>query len=105
MFTSIIPGDDGCTVDGDGWLYELDPQWGSRLKFSVFDLDRDGTFGDGNDLVGDLPASGRRVGMGGGLTARGNSKYVGGKDGIQSIANNPEHSPYIGRKIGPLEFR
>ncbi|MDR3353333.1 MAG: hypothetical protein LBO00_10125 [Zoogloeaceae bacterium] len=93
IFTSIIPTGEDCAVDGaDGWLYELDPQWGSRLKFSAFDLDGDGQFGDANDLVGGEVASGKRVGMtGGGATSRGDTKYVGGRGGITAVANNPEH--------------
>ncbi|MDR3352538.1 MAG: hypothetical protein LBO00_05965 [Zoogloeaceae bacterium] len=91
MFTSIIPGDNSCATEGDGWLYELDPEWGGRLKFSVFDLDGDKKFGDVNDEVDGKYASGRRVGLnGGGLSTRGNTKYVGGKGGITAIANNPE---------------
>ncbi|MDR3158021.1 MAG: hypothetical protein LBU11_03215 [Zoogloeaceae bacterium] len=98
IFNTIIPGDDECEPDGDGWMYEIDPSDGSRLEFTVFDLDHDGIFGDKNDLSrnGQI-ISGKRVGMGGGIAARGDTKYHGNASGKVSSIKNNKH-PGIGRK-------
>ncbi|MDR1351327.1 MAG: hypothetical protein LBJ59_11265 [Zoogloeaceae bacterium] len=98
IFNSIIPGDDECEPDGDGWMYEIDPSDGSQLEFTVFDLDHDGAFGDKNDLSKDGQAiSGKRVGMGGGLAARGDTKYHSNANGkVSSVKNNKR--PGTGRK-------
>ncbi|MDR0736255.1 MAG: hypothetical protein LBF51_05390, partial [Zoogloeaceae bacterium] len=98
IFSTIIPNDDECEPGGDGWMYELDPSDGSRLEFAVFDLDHDGKFGDINDLSADgIPPSGLKVGMGSGVTARGDTKYHSNIKGkVTSIKNNKH--PEMGRK-------
>ncbi|MDR2366266.1 MAG: hypothetical protein LBD68_10535, partial [Zoogloeaceae bacterium] len=98
IFSTIVPNGDECDPDGDGWMYEIDPNDGSRLEFSVFDLDHDGKFGDKNDLAksGNI-VSGLKVGMGGGLTARGDAKYHSNNKGkVTSIKNS--NVPHLGRK-------
>ncbi|MDR2364915.1 MAG: hypothetical protein LBD68_03550, partial [Zoogloeaceae bacterium] len=98
IFNTIIPNDDECDPDGDGWMYEIDPNDGSRLEFSVYDLDHDGKFGDKNDLAksGNI-VSGLKVGMGGGLTARGDTKYHSNNKGrVTSVKNS--NVPHLGRK-------
>jgi type IV pilus assembly protein PilY1 len=97
IFNTIIPGDDECEAGGDGWMYEIDPTDGSRLDFAVFDLDHDGKFGDKNDLVNNIPPSGIKVGMGGGVTARGDTKYHSNTKGKVTVIKNNKH-PGIGRK-------
>ncbi|MDR0736218.1 MAG: hypothetical protein LBF51_05195 [Zoogloeaceae bacterium] len=98
IFNSVIPGDDECEPDGDGWMYEIDPSDGSRLEFTVFDLDHDGAFGDKNDLSKDGQViSGKRIGMGGGLAARGDTKYHANTEGrVSNIKNNKR--PGTGRR-------
>ncbi len=50
IFTTLIPSADPCDFGGTGWLMEIDARDGSRLEFSPFDLNADGTF-DGKDHV------------------------------------------------------
>ncbi|MDR1350893.1 MAG: hypothetical protein LBJ59_09010, partial [Zoogloeaceae bacterium] len=98
IFNTIIPNDDECQPDGDGWMYEIDPTDGSRLEFSVFDLDHDGKFGDKNDLATDGSiVSGIRVGMGSGIVARGDTKYHSNTKGKVTSVKNNQH-PNIGRR-------
>jgi type IV pilus assembly protein PilY1 len=47
IFTTLIPDPDPCAFGGTGWIMELDPVDGSRLDFSVFDLNKDGSFTNG----------------------------------------------------------
>ncbi|MDR0673572.1 MAG: hypothetical protein LBF93_07930 [Zoogloeaceae bacterium] len=95
IFNTIVPNDDECEPGGAGWMYEVDPNDGSRLEFTVFDLDHDGKFGDRNDLFSNGSiVSGVKIGMGGGLTAHGDTKYHSNNQGnVTSIRNNkPPHS-------------
>lgn len=46
IFVSSIPDDDACAGGGASWIIELEPESGGRTEFSVFDLARDGTYGD-----------------------------------------------------------
>jgi type IV pilus assembly protein PilY1 len=99
IFNTFEPSADVCLPPSDGWMYELDPFSGARTEFSVFDIDGDGVFGNQRDLVGDKVVSGKKVGMGVGLTARGSNKYLGNtKGGVEKIANNPRHLE-TGRKV------
>lgn len=50
IFTTLIPSTDPCDFGGDGWLMELDAISGSRLAYSVFDLDSNKLFND-SDMV------------------------------------------------------
>jgi type IV pilus assembly protein PilY1 len=50
IFTSLIPSENPCEAGGDSRLYEVDSFSGSRLAYSVFDLNNDGKF-DENDFV------------------------------------------------------
>lgn len=50
IFTSLIPSSDACSAGGTSWLYEVDTLSGSRLSYSVFDINNDGKF-DNNDFV------------------------------------------------------
>jgi type IV pilus assembly protein PilY1 len=46
IFTTLIPNTDPCAWGGTSWLMEVDPDTGGRLNFSVFDLNKDGSFND-----------------------------------------------------------
>ena len=98
IFNTIIPNTDECDPDLDGFMYELDPSDGSRLEFSVFDLDHDGKFGDKNDLsLSGKTVSGLKIGGGGGLAQRGDTKYHSNTKGkVTAIRNNK--NPVMGRK-------
>jgi type IV pilus assembly protein PilY1 len=99
IFNTIIPNNDECEPGGDGWIYEINPNNGSRLAFSVFDLDHDRVYGDKNDLSRDgRVVSGKRIGMGGGLSARGDTKYHSTNKGKVNVIKNNKH-PGMGRKL------
>jgi type IV pilus assembly protein PilY1 len=98
IFTTIQPGTDECSAEGTGFLYEVDPYYGGRLAFTVFDVDGNGEFGNPTDLVEGKHVSGREIGMGGGVTTRGSNKYVGNTKGqVTKTANNPKGMP-LGRR-------
>lgn len=102
FFTTLIPGEDPCRPGGTSWLMELDAQDGSRLSYTPFDLNSDGSFGDG-DLVevtidGDtfnVPVSGYRLKVGAAaspsvMAGQGAEfKYVSGEGGIEAVRENP----------------
>lgn len=46
IYVSSIPDDDACAGGGSSWIIELAPYTGARTDFSVFDLARDGSYGD-----------------------------------------------------------
>ena len=48
IFTSLIPSSDACSAGGTSWLYELNTLSGSRLSYSVFDINNDGKFDEGD---------------------------------------------------------
>lgn len=48
IFTSLIPSSDACAAGGKSWLYEVDTLSGSRLSYSVFDINNDGKFDTGD---------------------------------------------------------
>ncbi|MAY34645.1 MAG: pilus assembly protein [Spongiibacteraceae bacterium] len=48
IFTSNIPDSDPCGVGGNGWLMEVDANNGGRLAYSVFDINDDTRFTDGD---------------------------------------------------------
>ncbi|WP_338355724.1 PilC/PilY family type IV pilus protein [uncultured Marinobacter sp.] len=48
IFTSLIPSSDACSAGGTSWLYELSTLSGSRLDYSVFDINNDGKFDEGD---------------------------------------------------------
>ncbi|TGN38445.1 pilus assembly protein [Marinobacter confluentis] len=48
IFTSLIPSADACAAGGTSWLYELDTFSGSRLSYSVFDINNDNKFDEGD---------------------------------------------------------
>jgi type IV pilus assembly protein PilY1 len=119
IFTTLIPSGNVCEYGGTGWLIELDPANGGRLTESVFDLNNDGTFSQGDfvevnfDVNDDeevnsndkLPASGKMSEIGiipkpTIISGQGvDFKYTSGsKEGkIEMTKNNP--GPYApGRK-------
>jgi type IV pilus assembly protein PilY1 len=100
IFNTIEPSDDECAPTGDGWLWEIDPFTGGRTAFSVFDLNGDGHYGDKGDLSKNgNTVSAKKVGMGGGITTRGNNKYLGNTKGrVEKVSNNPKTMD-IGRKF------
>jgi type IV pilus assembly protein PilY1 len=99
IFNTIEPSDDACAPTGDGWMWEIDPFSGGRTAFSAFDLNNDGIYGGKHDFskAGKV-VSARKVGMGGGVMARGANKYLGNTKGrIEKVSNNPKTLD-IGRK-------
>ncbi|AFJ03455.1 Type IV fimbrial biogenesis protein PilY1 [Methylophaga frappieri] len=50
IFTTLLPSDDPCDFGGDSWVMQLDINSGSRLRFTPFDLNNDGTVDDIKDL-------------------------------------------------------
>ena len=60
IFVTQIPDPDPCAYGGESWIMELDPKSGSRTTFSVFDMNADGRFNDGDKLGSDV-VSGRKV--------------------------------------------
>lgn len=57
IFTTVIPSENPCAGGGTGWLMEVDPLTGGRLSFSAFDLNGNGSFGNG-DFVDIEPGDG-----------------------------------------------
>lgn len=71
IFPTLIPLADPCASGGTSWLMEMDALSGARLDYSVFDLDSDGEFTEGDYITiivdGEevqVPASGIRSGVG-----------------------------------------
>lgn len=71
IFTTLIPSSEPCDFGGSGWLMELDAVSGARLAYSVFDLDADGLFNEGDyveiEIDGEtvrVPVSGQRSQVG-----------------------------------------
>ncbi len=66
IFSTLIPASDPCGFGGSGWLMELDAINGARFPYSVFDLDNDGLFDDGDYMTlpdgSKVPVSGQRFG-------------------------------------------
>ena len=64
IFSTLIPALDACGFGGTGWLMEIDAVNGARFSYSVFDLDGDGLFDDGDYVTLDdgskVPVSGQR---------------------------------------------
>ncbi|MGM0517419.1 MAG: pilus assembly protein [Pseudomonadota bacterium] len=103
FFTTLIPGEDPCQPGGQSWLMELDAKDGSRLSYSPFDLNDDGSFNeedfititdeDGNEIR--VAATGRKLDVGGaampGVMAGEDSefKYISGDDGLEVVKENP----------------
>lgn len=50
IFATLIPSEDPCAAGGDSRLYEVNSFSGSRLSYSVFDVNNDGQF-DNSDYV------------------------------------------------------
>lgn len=51
IFTTLIPNADPCGFGGESWLMELSALTGSRLSYSVFDIDGDGAVNDGDEIT------------------------------------------------------
>lgn len=66
IFTTLIPSTDPCDFGGDSWLMELDAISGGRLSYSVFDLDENKLFdeGDNVDVDGEKTVSGQKSKIG-----------------------------------------
>lgn len=62
LAASIIPGSDPCEVGGSGFINAIDAFTGGSLSASLFDIDRDGGFGD--TLPGGLPVGSFNPGVG-----------------------------------------
>jgi type IV pilus assembly protein PilY1 len=57
IFTTLIPNPDPCSYGGSSWIMELNTFSGSRLNYTVFDLNADGDF-SGLDFVTLVDADG-----------------------------------------------
>jgi type IV pilus assembly protein PilY1 len=66
IFTTLIPSTDPCDFGGDSWLMELDAISGGRLSYSVFDLDENKLFDEGDyvNVNGDKAVSGQKSKIG-----------------------------------------
>lgn len=62
-FSTLIPDEDPCGTGRRGYLMDLDLVAGGRVQYSVFDLNRDGSYDEG-DMIGDAPVSGVAWGQG-----------------------------------------
>lgn len=51
IFSTLIPSEDPCAAGGDSWLMEVNAFSGSRLDYSVFDVNGDATFDDGDKVT------------------------------------------------------
>ncbi|WP_453988983.1 pilus assembly protein [Alishewanella longhuensis] len=51
IMNTIIPDSDLCNPQGDGWVMAVDPFSGSRLKYHLFDLSKDGKFDDADGIA------------------------------------------------------
>ena len=62
IFTTLIPSTDPCDFGGDSWLMELDAISGGRLSYSVFDLDENKLFDEGDyvNVDGEKAVSGQK---------------------------------------------
>ncbi|MBT0964000.1 pilus assembly protein [Denitromonas iodatirespirans] len=74
IFITAIPDNDVCAGGGDSWIIELAPYSGGRTDFSVFDLAKDGSYGNVNNYNNKV-VSGRKI-IGG---------MIGGDGGIGQI--------------------
>ncbi|MFV0664522.1 pilus assembly protein [Denitromonas sp.] len=74
IFITAIPDNDVCAGGGDSWIIELSPFSGGRTDFSVFDLAKDGSYGNINNYNNKV-VSGRKI-IGG---------MIGGDGGIGQI--------------------
>ena len=48
IFPTLIPDEDPCEFGGNSWLMEVEMETGGRLEYSVFDLDEDDKFDEGD---------------------------------------------------------
>jgi type IV pilus assembly protein PilY1 len=62
-FSTLIPDDDPCGTGRRGFLMDVDLAGGGRTAYSVYDLNRDGSY-DSDDMVGGIPISGVAWGQG-----------------------------------------
>jgi type IV pilus assembly protein PilY1 len=62
-FSTLIPDDDPCGTGRRGFLMDIDLAGGGRTAYSVYDLNRDGSY-DSDDMVGGIPISGVAWGQG-----------------------------------------
>jgi len=68
IFSTLIPSPNPCEFGGDSWLMELNAFNGARLERSVFDLNEDGAFDEGDYVTlpsGEIvPVSGKKSTVG-----------------------------------------
>lgn len=61
IFTTLIPSSDPCMFGGDSWIMELAAKTGSRLDYSVFDLNDDVLFNNSDYVTVTLDWSSQTV--------------------------------------------
>lgn len=95
IFATLGLDGDVCSFGSYQWLMELDPFTGGRTNFSVFDLNNDKSFDQG-DFYNGTPVSGTKVAGGTGRFTgdmASGRKLTGKKDGsVQATANKPSSS-------------
>lgn len=106
IFTSSIPDNDPCGFGGDGWLMEVDANNGGRLAFSVFDINDDALFTNGDyiNLNGTwVPVSGlghEEMIKTPGIIGAGEQeyKYTSGSSGSIGVTREKSDNGSLGRK-------
>jgi type IV pilus assembly protein PilY1 len=88
VFTTLIPDTDPCNFGGGGWIMELNMLDGSRLEVTPFDLNNDGQFTNGDNLV--------TITLSDGSTVQVPASGIGSTEGILNAPG------VIEGEIGPL---
>lgn len=95
IFATLGLDGDVCSFGSYQWLMEFDPFTGGRTNFSVFDLNNDKSFDQG-DYYNGIPVSGTKISGGTGRFTgdpKNERKLTGKKDGsVLATANKPSSS-------------
>lgn len=107
IFTTLIPSSDACLAGGTSWVMELDAINGKRLPYSVFDMNGDNEFSEGDYMTlpdgTKVPVSGQRSEIGivktPGIISAGRReyKYLSGSSGAIGVMTE-RSSDGTGRK-------
>lgn len=111
IFTTLIPSGNACDFGGSSWVMELDAINGKRLPYSVFDMNGDNEFSDGDYMTipdgqggtMQVPVSGQRSEIGivktPGIISAGRReyKYLSGSTGAIGVMTE-RASDSTGRK-------
>ncbi|WP_425358613.1 PilC/PilY family type IV pilus protein [Syntrophotalea carbinolica] len=111
VYTSVVPSGNPCEFGGTGWLYEVDPLTGGRVTYSVFDLDGDDLFDEGDYVTVEIdgkevkvPVSGKRSQSGiittPGVISAGTKEYKLSSTSsgtIETTTEKPGDGSFLGR--------